>query len=470
MIRKIINNKLLVYILSRYLTYFIQFISSLLIANKLGPIYFGIWGFILLILNYFGLFNFGLSNSINVILVQNKQDKLLQSHYITNNIVLVAVLTSLISLICIIYCITGMDWFSTYKIKYEFILVCVIAILAHFNSNFFSIYRVYNDYFKIAFNQSIIPIILLIMVFFFDAGDLLYALISAYLIGNILSLIIYSKNIPFSLTRPFSLKLCLSILKKGWWLFLYNLCFYMILVSTRTLISNFYSIEDFGFFSFSFTLGDSVLLLFQAVSNIAFPKILAKLNHSDNIKSTIALINDTYITIVYLSVLIVCLLFPIIILIFPKYNACTNCMALVAITMAVYTRSFPYSSYLMSNNFEKKMFAISAISLFLNIIVAIFIIKMSVSYEYVILSTLISYYVFYVLCVNMCNGNQKEHLKIIDWRFLIPILLSIIISIIGMNLLHFFPIVLFILLNFKRIREAIHVIIKLFNNYKTLNI
>lgn len=71
---KILSNKIVVYMLTRYVVYFVSFLSSLLIAGKLGPYYFGIWGFVLLLINYFHIIDFGIGNSMTVLLVQNKEN------------------------------------------------------------------------------------------------------------------------------------------------------------------------------------------------------------------------------------------------------------------------------------------------------------------------------------------------------------------------------------------------------------
>ena len=68
------KNKILFYLVSRYVTYGIAFISSLFIAAKLGPFYMGVWGFILLILNGFSQLHLGIGNSLNVLLDHNKEN------------------------------------------------------------------------------------------------------------------------------------------------------------------------------------------------------------------------------------------------------------------------------------------------------------------------------------------------------------------------------------------------------------
>ena len=81
LLERMLRNKVVSYMLTRYLVYFISFLSSLLIAGKLGPYYFGIWGFVLLLINYFHIIDFGIGNSMTVLLVQNKENPQRQRNY-----------------------------------------------------------------------------------------------------------------------------------------------------------------------------------------------------------------------------------------------------------------------------------------------------------------------------------------------------------------------------------------------------
>ena len=91
--KKIFSNKAILYVISRYATYIIQFINSLFIAIYLGPFYLGIWGFINLVIGYISQLNFGISNSVNVIISVNKQNdayvqKIMETDKYDNRVVL----------------------------------------------------------------------------------------------------------------------------------------------------------------------------------------------------------------------------------------------------------------------------------------------------------------------------------------------------------------------------------------------
>ena len=54
--KKIVTNKVVLYLVTRYMTYAVQFITSIWVAVKLGPFYLGIWGMLLFVLIQIGIF------------------------------------------------------------------------------------------------------------------------------------------------------------------------------------------------------------------------------------------------------------------------------------------------------------------------------------------------------------------------------------------------------------------------------
>ena len=121
-IKKIISNEVVSYMLTRYLVYFISFLSSLLIAGKLGPYYFGIWGFVLLLIN-----------SMTVLLVQNKENPQRQRNYEMASMFILGWISLFVVCIAVYYGCFGISFFEKYHLGNLFYLVCGIAILQYFN-------------------------------------------------------------------------------------------------------------------------------------------------------------------------------------------------------------------------------------------------------------------------------------------------------------------------------------------------
>src|SRR5690554_2435870 len=198
-IKLLFKNKVIMYLAARYSTYFFQFLSSIIIAVKLGPYYFGVWGFLLLLINYFRISNFGVSNAVNILIVQNKENEQKVKNLVVSALASLAILSLMIILFALYYYLFGIAFFQKYEVGVLFYVVCFIAILTHFNTLLMNIYRIKNRLFEVAFQQSAVPILVLITCFFLKDKTLVYALLGAHVVGNILALLIFvfGKKIPW---------------------------------------------------------------------------------------------------------------------------------------------------------------------------------------------------------------------------------------------------------------------------------
>lgn len=462
MISKILKNKVFIYLITRYFTYFLQFVSSILIAVKLGPHYFGIWGFILLIINYYRIADFGISSATNILMIQNKENNTKISKIFSNSLFLVACLSCIIIILMGIYYFFGQHWFTKYNMGSYFYIVSIVGIIVNFNILFMTIYRFRNDLFYLSFYQSIIPSLVLIFTLIFKEENLLKYLVYAYLFGNIIALLLFKfgkKLPPVSVSEVNSVG-SKQILYKGINLFVYNVCFYLIVISIRTLVSAYYSVKDFGLFSFSFSLANSVLLFLQALSFVVFPKVVDKLKGKDfeKIKTTIDDIRNGYVGLAYLLIFIAISLYPIFISFLPKYEKAYTSLGLVSLTVVIYTNTFGYSSFLMAQNKEKLIAKISFLSLLMNISLGFIFIKVfHFPFDRVILATTITYFVYTQLCVYF--GKKIMGLKESFWsdindcfptRLFIPYLIALVLIISDVN--RYFmvtPLIIYVLLNKK---------------------
>ena len=155
----IIKNKVVIYLASRYLTYFLYFVTSLVVASKLGPFYFGIWGFVLLLINYFQQIHFGIHNSFNVLYVQNRDSEKECKNYVANALALEGYLGIIICILFVVYTICGSSWFEKYDADKYVIWICLIAILQHFNTMLINLFRVKNMLGSVAFCQTIVVVL-----------------------------------------------------------------------------------------------------------------------------------------------------------------------------------------------------------------------------------------------------------------------------------------------------------------------
>tara|TARA_R110002126_G_scaffold181187_2_gene329921 strand:- start:8973 stop:10436 length:1464 start_codon:yes stop_codon:yes gene_type:complete len=476
-----LKNKVILFIISRYATYFIHFINSLFIAVYLGPYYLGIWGFITLATSYLNHINFGIVNSVTAIISVHKRKQFYVEKTIGASIVMLIILSSLGSVFFLI------NWFFDINLgaKYEFntysLAVLLIGILAHFNNLLSSIFRVYGRLFEIAFQQTVFPILTMIAIIFFKKSDLIWALVSANFLAFLLSFILYVIKSPVKLKMVFNLSLFKNIQIKGWHLFVYNTSFFFIVISTRSLVSGYYSIEEFGYFTFAYTLSNIMLLLLQAFSYLIFPKLLNRFSSSSNRQNTEILgkVRDAYVTTSHLLIHIAILFFPLFLVLFPSYEIASEAFKLIALSIVLYTNSFGYSGLLIAKGYEKKLGRAAFSALMINVFLAFILIKLlQVPFTLVIMSTMVSYfiYVFIIVYLGRKMLNLKTSIKnvlkdIYPLRLFIPYFLSLCFVLFSFSYMYFvIPLLLFLIFNFRVLLSLEKIIKSIVSNPNVINI
>lgn len=470
----------MVYLFTRYFTYLIQFITSIIIAVKLGPYYFGIWGFILLLINYFQITNFGISNSINILMVQYKNDENHVKNYVATSFILIGILSIGIVFFALYYRLFGISLLKKYEVHSLIYFVCIIAVCAHLNNLFLTIYRVKNSLFEIAFYQSIIPVLIFIALICAKNRTLLMVLLGAYLIGHIFSFVLFIKGKLIPKGGIPNFQDAKIIIKKGFYLFIYNLCFYLIIVSTRTIISIFYKVEEFGFFTFSFTLANSIMLFLDALTFIIFPKLIDQFLSDDKqkIEATIKSLRTNYVSLTHGLIYFAMIIFPVFLSFIPKYQNTLLTLNLIALTIVLSSNFFGYNSYLMAQNQDKTIAKISLLGLFVNVSIALCLaFILHVSYQYIIFATMLSYFIFsylYVLYGRKFLNQKITFISVIQdcfpYRLLIPYISAILIILSDFRYLLFLPFIIFLILNFHTIKELQQTIKKIILKPDVINI
>ena len=466
----IIKNKVMIYLVSRYFTYFIQFVTSLVIAVKLGPYYMGIWGFVLLLVQYFQQFHFGIANSFNVLYIHHRDNQQQCNNYIGNSLVLLGYLAIIVVVLYIYYIFAGIESFEKYHADKYIVWICIIAILQYYVQFFMNLFRVKNKLNHVTFCLSIVVFLNFICIFLFKEEQLIAWLVGGYVVGNLLCVVLAlaSGDIPLFSQIHINFTYQKQILKKGIFLFLYNSCFYFIIISIRTIISDNYSVEEFGLFTFSFTLAHAILLILEAFSFIIFPKVISKLSSKvvEEVESTISLLRTTCITSAHLLIYLALICFPALLYFMPKYGDALTSLNLIALTILMSTSSFSYLELLISRNKEKLMATLSASALVLNCILALLMVKwLHVTFSYVIIATMITYYLYTLSILisgrkSIGKSQQKMALaELMPMRLSIPYLVALVLSVMQLEAFIWLPAVLFIFFNWK-MRECILDIVK----------
>ena len=458
---QIVRNKVIFYLASRYITYAVQFITSLVIAVELGPYYMGIWGFILLLLQYFQQIHFGIANSFNVLYVHHRDSEQECNNYIGNSLILVSYLALIVVCFYLYYVFFGVSSFEKYHADKYVVWVCLIAIMQYFVQFFINLFRVKNELNRVTFCQSIIVFLNFVCVFFFRGEDLIQWLVAGYVVGNMLCILLAftSGSVPELKDFQINSSYQKEILKKGLFLFLYNSCFYFIIISIRTIISGNYSVEEFGMFTFSFSLAHAILLLLEALSFIIFPKVIGKLSspNKEEVLSTIRLLRTVYITSAHFLIYIALIFFPFLLWFFPKYDGALTALNLIALTILMNTNCYGYLELLISKNCERLSALLSAFALAINIAISfllVFVVKCS--FAYVILATMVTYLLFSASAMIFARRQIGLGMSWTEWfpvRLSLPYFVALVISISQQTSFLFIPLLLFLIMNWKQVLE-----------------
>lgn len=452
----ILKNQVVGYALSRYFISGLSFLTSLIVAVKLGAYYLGIWGFLLLLRRYFQIANLGVPDSVTVLLVQHKDRDEERAAYETNAIFLVFFLSIIIVLFGVVHYYYKIDFVNKYDVSWEFYVLCVIAVLTLFNDLFFKIYRVEGKVMELTFYQSIIQLFSFVVSLLFTGRMLIAALLFSYLVGSILSFVLFIVRGKIYFTFQFDWVYLSRVLHKGVYLFLFNFLFYFVLMYTRTAVSAFYKIEEFGFFTFSYTLANGIILLTDAIAALMIPKIIDKFNTKsiENIEDTIRSLwinytNSSYVIMYLLIIVYTCLIYFI-----KGYYSVFDVVVYMSLTVVVQTHAFPYSTFLMARNKEKYLAFISFLTVIANVVVTWGLIHLNVSYQYVILGTWLCYLFYTILCVYFVRKEIESHRNLLmivresfPLRLFLPVIVLLLITILDIRVLVVLPLLLFVLLN-----------------------
>lgn len=475
MIRKLFTNKIFIYLATRYGTYAIQFVLSMVIAAKLGPYYLGIYGFVNLIISYFAQINFGIPHSLNVLLVHHKNDEKLNGNYIGNALWLYGILSFVVIILYIVVRLFNIKLNDNYPIDGYLLLITAISILTYINSILTTVLRVKNKVNQLSVVQSLNVLLNFGVVFVLSGESLIFALLITNLLACILTvgIIVRSKVLPQISDVSLNKGLQKEIINKGFYLFLYNSCFYLIFISIRTIISGNYSVEEFGAFTFSFTIANAVMLLLESLITIIFPKIIDLLS-SDNheqIERTLDNMRMGYVSSSHFLIYLAMMFFPLLVLLMPKYNNVLTSMNLISLAVLMNTNSTGYSDLLIAHNQEKKNASISFMALVVNIVLGLLLaLVFKVEFSFVIIATLITYLFFSFMCVKegrslLGEDNLRITLgKFFPVRLLIPYLCALVISVLQLEYLIWIPFACYILLNWRDIVTMKDMILKIVNN------
>lgn len=430
-----------IYVIIRYLTYILQFVNAILLAHYLDAFYFGVYSFIVLVMQYMSYSNLGINESLNTEYSTNK-DNVSKLNDIWNNAWSINVLWNIIIMIglCFILSLSN-NLFNNYEFddyKYILLVTCIIINLSRI---YITYYKLYGKLFKLNVQQLLPNVGVFILAIVFRENLSISGILIALLICHTITLIVFRVGLPsipkFSLDRYW----VFILIKRGLALLLYNLSFYILTLVASSFISAYYSVEIFGCYSFANTLVNGVIMAGGAFMFIFYPKILNRLNINNEIAyEVIKKIRQVYIVFMDLISILSIIGIVVISKILSQYgNELITLYSILILGRIVNNSSMGYAALLISRGKERNLVIYGFLSVIIltacilcihafNLpidAVAISIVAISFIYTFLVIRTArmaLDLSVSYKLVINEVFGMKKWLicLSILLYTFLIP--------------------------------------------------
>lgn len=356
MIRSVLTSGSLLYVFLRYITYALTFINTLLLAKFLGGFEYGIYSFILLVMNYMSYSNLGINESLNTEYAKFKHKKI--SKKIWNTAWSINLIISILG--CLIFLSTLVfhkTIFSEYNFGKYAVVVILTCLIINLERVYITFYKIFGKLLKLNIQQILPNLVLIILILYYRSDINISIIVWSLFITNFISLIIFRLGLSIQPQLKISFRLAKRLITRGISLLMYNFSFYFLILLASSIVSIEYSVTDFGCFSLSNSIANGVIMAGGAFLFIFYPKILNAMNQpKEKCINTINRIKSIYVIgIDIITVLSIPAVFGIS-LFFPQYSlSLVRIYSILMIGKCINNATTGYSAYLIANKKENTM-------------------------------------------------------------------------------------------------------------------
>lgn len=456
---RIVNSVILHFISIKYFAFFIQIINSVFIAKYLGVFAFGIYSFIALVLQYLNYTNVGIYFSLNTILSVKKKNNHFSTILWETSLGLTVAISFILLLLGIVFAIIKFELFEKYSFSQYSLLVFSIAILYNFNILFANLFRVYGKLKQINFYEIIGPILILFAIIYFNNNVKVVHILLAFLFKNVFSLIVFVYYSPLPVRFRLKSKLKWILIKRGFNLLLYNLSYVFILISARTVVSVFYTVEDLANFTLANSFANSLILVVGVFSFIFYPKLINKFSHlkkNEEIDLLIKKLQLVYVTGINFISLLSILTIPILVIILPDYNRMIDLFKVLIICQIFINSSYGYSIYLIANGREGLLTKVGFFAILTVVIIGSIMAHLGISLEMFSLSIIAGSFAYSFVIIYLVRKqlNKKSIFEFSEFSFksIVPLIIIFISVLVHSNtILPVFAFVVYLILNYSQL-------------------
>ena len=383
---------------SRYFSYGLLFLRGLLVAKLLGPYFFGIWGFVTLYQQYLSLTSLGIQYAINTELaLLGENDRARTNSLINVSFTLTLGIVLIITLVAVVLQLLEVDIFGSDGSYRYIILTFLIGALTHFRELFSNIFRVFNDYWRIALGEIIIAVITLVVVFFFNDEQLIIALLVSWVFALVVSVVLFAVKAPFRLRLSLKISEVKVLLSVGLPLLFYSISYYLMTLSSRTIVSMFYDLETVGHYTFAFTITNAVLLGINAASWVVYPSMLSKMKEGteqNQLLKTINRVSSLYGISVAFVVYVGILVSPLLYILLEEYRPASAALNILMLAQVVLALGFVFNTLAIARRKQNQVAIISLVCTALSFVLGLTFAWLKLDLVWFAVATLLSYCVY----------------------------------------------------------------------------
>jgi hypothetical protein len=340
------NNKsaFVLFTVSRYFIYVLQFGKGLLIAGILGPAAFGLWGFLALVSQYLSYSKLGSEHAVTLFLST-------EEHSGAPKIIARALLISSFSLVFLFALGLTVHYidipvFQKYDLQSYVVLLAVVG-LQNIRSVLTNAYRVYRSLYRITTVEFLDVLLPLGAIFLFPAEQLVDALLVTMVVSGFLGILIYVLRSPFPIFTKVEPSSLIPFVWAGIPLLVNTVAIYLVTDVGKMVVAALYPVQTMGYYSFASSITNGVLLGLGAVTWVIFPTVLSKVHlgiNDDVAVRTIHKVTSLYRTALAVLILSAILVSPVLFLFFSSYRAIETTLAILLLSQLVYGIAFGFSS------------------------------------------------------------------------------------------------------------------------------
>ena len=376
------------YTISRYISSVLMVLRYGIIAKYLGPYYLGVWGVVKLFSEYATYSSVGVAYSVNKRVALSADDGDKGGGYVRSGLFVLIVCALVLVLVAAAASVLARDFYVKYNLYKYFISISLIAVTENFRRFFESVLRGLGQIVVISRLSVAHSVIALVTVIFFIKYNIMGLVASTFLSAFWVTMVSY-----FKLGRPLP---CLGgwrikreLVVNGMFLMLYNLLTFFLLSIDRVFVSQYYSVESMGQYSFNYNVSFFVLLAMGSVGYVLYPVALKKLSFYNSIQYELEVslkYNVLFVFVVYL----VAIGFPVLYRVLPAYSGSLAVLRLILLSSAMMAPVYMINIYFISRNFEKSLNVLLLVAIVLSLVLNCIVVLLGLDYQYVAVATAIA--------------------------------------------------------------------------------